>query len=500
MAKTIDGRKAEITNVGRRFSTYEAFAKVHGYPEAAAESDSSDIRVRPENGDIVTLLTSGPHLTGYRGDTLWVVEAANGERHVIAEEGLRIIGITLLPDESLGGILREYREIKRQANAGEVVIMTEATGTKTVSGRRVPDYHNGDTFVIDHISGSLAASTNGKLFYHCEYSVLEPTEVLVIDGKRLRMVDRKAAVGERVIVTKTAPHYSSFSVGEYGVVTGEFGWVDEDVHVDFGDKTKFIGPSARHSEYAVLEPVESEAETASFTPLLSDLPAQDQAAANIAALTLKVTELEKRILALETDSAPSTVEIAPVSGKTPQQIRDEIVECAKADIEALKVTHHPTLDRYYRRGWNDMDAEFIVNSAKRSVVCLLRARYNGAVEYRGFAKCAPGEVFNSHIGRAIALHRALGLTVPAEYLNAPAPTEVRVGDVVKGGIVYAVRPTHRTVGVNPPQAFVAVDSGYTYIDAKGREAWEHLECAQIIDDSRETSGVTAAPSPRKEAA
>lgn len=89
--RKVDGRKAEITDPGERFSTYKQFAIKHGYPNAAAESDRSDSRKRLREGGIVTLLVSGKHDSLYRGDTLWIVEAENGERHIIGEKGLRII-------------------------------------------------------------------------------------------------------------------------------------------------------------------------------------------------------------------------------------------------------------------------------------------------------------------------------------------------------------------------------------------------------------------------
>src|SRR5690606_31968390 len=68
---------------------------------------------------------------------------------------------------------------------------------------------------------------------------------------------------------------------------------------------------------------------------------------------------------------------------------------------------------------------------KRTVVCLLKGFRIPVIYAKGIAKCAPGDCFNVHIGKAIALRRALGLKVPSDYLNAPQPTEVRVGDVVK---------------------------------------------------------------------
>src|SRR5699024_4552499 len=79
--------------------------------------------------------------------------------------------------------------------------------------------------------------------------------------------------------------------------------------------------------------------------------------------------------------------------------------------------------------------EFIVNKEKRTVVCLLKGSSRPKVYSGGIAKCAPNDCFNVHLGKAIALRRALGLDVPDEYLYAPQPTEVRKGDVVIANIV-----------------------------------------------------------------
>lgn len=514
MTKIIDGRKAEITEKGRRFTTYREFAAAHGYPEAAAKSDSSDSRERLENGDIVTLLTSGPHLTGYPGSTLWIVEAANGERHIINEVGLRIMPaeiheITLIPDESLGGTLREYREVKRKAAVGETVIMTEATGVRTEGGREVPDYHNGDIFVIDHISGILAGSTSGKLFYHREYSVLEHTDILVINtdeprGKRerFRMVDRKAAVGERVIIVNDRSG-SGGSDGEFFRV-GNIGVYCVDGDVDFnGCGNSYVLPGGEwfvNTEgYAVLEPVEPAVSAA--PTLLSAQPAESQAAANIASLALRLTQAEAKITALESaigalterkvasgpvDTALPTFATPPI--KSAQQIRDEIVERAKADVSDLRKFSGTNLRGTAFHFWPQTElptqyyplhaVEYVINREKRTVAALIRSQSYGVLA-RGIAKCAPGETFNAALGRAIALHRALGLTVPAEYLDAPGPTEVRVGDVVRlphtGAIrtVASVSKTH-----------------VTYTNGKCNS--RHIPV--VIDDSRDEDGGNSAAS------
>lgn len=151
---------------------------------------------------------------------------------------------------------------------------------------------------------------------------------------------------------------------------------------------------------------------------------------------MKISELEKYSLAelngllddvlaqiktqmCEKGKADAKMEPTPSIAPThPQDIRDGIIEKAKRDVANM-------LDLRGRK-------EFVVNRDKRTVVALgyTQFRYPIKVNSRGIAKCDPSDCFNVHIGKAIALRRALGLVVPAEYLNAPQPTEVRVGDVV----------------------------------------------------------------------
>ncbi|WP_235598209.1 hypothetical protein [Bacillus licheniformis] len=106
--------------------------------------------------------------------------------------------------------------------------------------------------------------------------------------------------------------------------------------------------------------------------------------------------------------------------KTAQKRRDEIVEQAKADVERLRTNN---------RLWRTFDITFDINRESRTVEAVAK-KPNSRTAFYGTAICAPDDCFNIHIGKAIALHRALGLEVPDEYLNAPQPTEVRVGDVV----------------------------------------------------------------------
>ena len=157
--------------------------------------------------------------------------------------------------------------------------------------------------------------------------------------------------------------------------------------------------------------------------------------------------------------------------KTDQERRDEIIRQAKAFGDGA--THFAEL-----KNVGSLMTRFDVNKEKRTVVALLYYRYvpGEPPRFKGIAKCAPSDCFNEHIGKAIALRRALGLAVPDEYLNAPQPTEVRVGDIVQGE-------------VTGKKAFVtSVEDGMAY----GRyEDGTKLYSTnvKIIDDSRDDKGV-----------
>jgi hypothetical protein len=138
--------------------------------------------------------------------------------------------------------------------------------------------------------------------------------------------------------------------------------------------------------------------------------------------------------------------------------RDEIVEKAKRDVAELadgKWTSDGSL-LYIAPNRKGSYLQTIVNKEKRTVVALLIGKSSGKVHARGIAKCDPSDCFNVHIGKAIGLRRALGLEVPAEYLNAPQPTEVRVGDIVRlpNGNLYACRMNHDSLTGYPKHKLV----------------------------------------------
>jgi hypothetical protein len=241
------------------------------------------------------------------------------------------------------------------------------------------------------------------------------------DGIQYREVSRKANVGERIKIVQ-----ASLTFGDY--VNGTVMTVEHIKpngahvypYVDRVNICKFIADY----EYVVLEPLAAES--------IADFRAQvDGLTQTVASLTLRVTELERAGAARYVKVAEGTVtnarpSFAPLT-------RDEIVEMAKKDVAELERDLVGRLPWKYAcmQDSGHQKVNFVVNREKRTVVALLSNAYcGGGVNARAKSRCAPDDCFNVHIGRAIALRRALGLTVPSEYYEAPQPTEARVGDVM----------------------------------------------------------------------
>lgn len=186
--------------------------------------------------------------------------------------------------------------------------------------------------------------------------------------------------------------------------------------------------------------------------------------------------LRTRSYKLGYDQGRFDAEIEAMHGtyeKSDQQKRDEIVEQAKVEIEQMEKNVGEKL------GYSKCHVEFVVNSKKRTVVALVFESYPSGLRRKGIAKCAPNDCFNAHIGKDIALRRALGLEVPSEYLNVPQPTEVRVGDVVRGRTAFRMDTYEETVG--------EIEGGkYKYIGGD----FDYTEDADlvVIDDSRVGEG------------
>ncbi|WP_429726203.1 hypothetical protein [Bacillus paralicheniformis] len=333
-------------------------------------------------------------------------------------------------DESLTAIRKEDAELivteKRPAKVGERVMITDKYGT---SG----EYKDGDILTADLCIGHAitAKEVDLTIIFHSEYEVIVNNEVKNEEdnelGKTYAFKPNLDAMGYDELIEHGEAVMRAISLRSYseGYKQGKFDAVMDATH----------------------------------SPEKEELPYEfsDEA------IELAIKEA-RRYLA--------------------QERRDEIVEQAKADVERLTARW---LDRSQDGGFlgsytyraKYYVVKFNVNRNKRAVTAIVRSsdytgKGMGDAEI-GIAKAAPDDCFNEHIGKAIALHRALGLEVPDEYLNAPQPTEVRVGDVVRS----------------------TVDISKEYVISQGENAWNGrgaglssmvAKYGKIIDDSRTEVG------------
>ena len=112
-----------------------------------------------------------------------------------------------------------------------------------------------------------------------------------------------------------------------------------------------------------------------------------------------------------------------VEEKSPNELRAEVIKKAKEFVEENKNTVVKIESRYYV-----VNTSFITNASKRTVVALVKGVETRKVRSKGAAKYNPSDVFNEHIGKAIALGRALDKDV-SEFENAPQPDAEVVGTI-----------------------------------------------------------------------
>lgn len=284
---------------------------------------------------------------------------------------------------------------------------------------------------------------------------------------KYKTVKRQAEVGERILVTNPILTFGYYEKGDVLTIARS---------LDKLVATKENGAAVRHDEYEVIVEETREALTI------------EQASKSIEEIMRKVRregyaegfergredEREKYgVLTMDKDGnrrddiSEQYAQSCGRGGKTAQERRDRIVERAKMDVLNLMREHSS----------NAVDTEFIVNREKRTVVLLRKWVSSGYIRAKGIAKCAPNDCFNVRIGKAIALRRALGLEVPVEYLNAPQPTEVRVGDMVE------VTLDSGEVEVKP--VIQTNEYGRLNVSLPGRMIQFPSDYAKLIDDSRD---------------
>src|SRR5690606_271769 len=129
--------------------------------------------------------------------------------------------VHVLKDESLGGVKREYVEVERKAEVGDLVRIYEyADDFEDFIGRidRVDSCNDLITYGhYNNRSDDRRDITEGS----DKYYVLEPTDIVIIGGKRYRIEERLAEPGELILNKKNGLTYEVFEQkGDFIVVSG----------------------------------------------------------------------------------------------------------------------------------------------------------------------------------------------------------------------------------------------------------------------------------------
>lgn len=179
----------------------------------------------------------------------------------------------VLKDEKLG-VDREYVAVDRDAEVGEKIIVIDSpiypkghVSDVIKLGRFSEVYADGSCYLAEGVDG------DNYIEGMCEhYHVLEPTDIVHIDGERYRLEDRKAEVGEKIIVTKSydIPLGHISTVEKLDVIYDDGSCYLED---ELGREDYFDGESGR---YLVLTRVQdaAEAQESDVITVLANLGAE----------------------------------------------------------------------------------------------------------------------------------------------------------------------------------------------------------------------------------
>lgn len=229
------------------------------------------------------------------------------------------------------------------------------------------------------------------------------------DTQQYREVQRKANAGERIKIVNARGTCGMYHNGSEFVAdeVTKFGVRVPEVAAK-NNSTGYIADE----EYVVLE---------SSTPVIAAAAPTTASLPDLFAQFIRDNAPAVRSYLAEIDPDMS----AEVSVSEPRLTRAKVIEMARervAELERIGTNPNAELPQGPFRT-HFYSVEFHVNRDKRTVTALVRRLGNrrGKPDAVGIAKCAPDDVFNADIGKAIAAERALVLTLTAAFVDAPEP-------------------------------------------------------------------------------
>lgn len=231
--------------------------------------------------------------------------------------------VHVIKDENLGGVLREFVEVDRKAKIGEKIFIVRPDEGSV--------YEKGDVFTVEKSYENHPEYEDGVVvvddfffIYHSEYQTIEPTDIVHIDDpsgqpKRYRMVERKAEVGDKVIVI----YDDSLTVNKGTVLT-----VTNVTGYDIDTDRKFT-IDTRYDEYLVLVPLESAD---------NDSIAVDESEASPSVVEM-LGNLARRIVSLERQvesNATAIVDIQQDIGEIRDKVERLTHTCEQSDTSIAR--------------------------------------------------------------------------------------------------------------------------------------------------------------------
>jgi len=253
--------------------------------------------------------------------------------------------IHVLPDENLGGVLREFIEVDRIAKVGDYATkdgyIRKVSSRDTLFGGTVEF----DEYYKDEAGDDVCGWADGY------YKTIEPTDIVHIDGARYRLVDRKAKVGDKIIIVKNLEYRDWFKIGEIAIVEE----VDSNgnVFADFNENKRVYGDGkwcVGRNYYYVLEPLHT-CENCSVDCVKADdelpkttdnmLSVDESAIDLLANLARRVTKLERENKELRHQSHNHRLDIEQIyidvkSLRENVDVLDERTQPLLALIKAVK--------------------------------------------------------------------------------------------------------------------------------------------------------------------
>jgi hypothetical protein len=169
--------------------------------------------------------------------------------------------VHLVKDESIGGIQREFIEVDRKAEVGDYVWVSKMDGAPVNEiAKVINEDYDGDNS-REAIQLDVEINHEDLLLYvgnDDSFAVLEPTDIVHIDVTRYQLVERKAEVGDQIMIVSADRTFDNYDNGDIMTVQSA---MNETVYVRGGT---CVGDG----EYSVLIPVDSEP-----TPDIYDLMA-----------------------------------------------------------------------------------------------------------------------------------------------------------------------------------------------------------------------------------